>query len=92
MYSTLGGWGGGEVEGERVWLDRRGLERRGGVDGLRGLRSESNRFCFSSGEEGRVGVMERLRLGGRGEEVGLVVGSESHGIVLGGILVLDRKR
>lgn len=65
------------------------MERRGGVYGLRGLRSESNRSISPSGEEGRVGDMERLRLGERAEEVGLVFGSDSHGIVLGGIFGLE---
>lgn len=84
MYSTLGGAGGGEVDGERAWEERRGLDRRGGAVAPIGFKSESRR----SWSEG--GVLSRFRLEREGEEVegelmALCLGSVSHGIVRGGI-------
>lgn len=87
MYSTAGGAGGGEVDGERSGLRRRCLARLAGVDTPVGLRSGSTRSWSD------VGVAARLRLGGVGEDVdsrsrGLVFGAASHGRVRGGIVVV----
>lgn len=83
MYSTLGGAGGGEEEGEREGL---GLVRGGGVS--RGLRSASTRL--SSLAEVGGGVLVRFwRLGaGEEEDAGGLEGAVSQGIVRGGILVV----
>ena len=87
MYSTAGGAGGGEVEGERSGLRRRCLARLAGVDTPVGLRSGSTRSWSD------VGVAARLRLGGAGEDVNsgsraLVFGAASHGSVRGGIVAV----
>lgn len=87
MYSTLGGAGGGEVEGERSAARRRCLARRCGVDTPVGFRSGSTRSWSEDG------VASRLRLGGAGEDVdsgsyGLYLRSLSHGRVRGGMALL----